>query len=57
MTEIQDIFNHLPDLSAASLLTSMTLLINDQTMIIYIASLLRSIMALHDLINNKNYEY
>jgi len=30
MTEIQDIFNHLPDLSAASLLTSYDLLINDQ---------------------------
>lgn len=50
---LQDIFNLMPDLQVDSLLHSFTVNTNDNMMAIYISSLIRSICALHDLINNK----
>lgn len=50
---IQDILNLSPDLSNAQLLKSLAVTNNDNMMVIYISSLIRSIIALHDLINNK----
>lgn len=50
---LQDMFNLLPDLSHAQLLGAFTVNTNDNLMAIYIAALIRSICALHDLINNK----
>jgi 26S proteasome regulatory subunit N8 len=50
---LQDIFNLMPDLNVESLRQSFTINTNDNMMTIYIGSLVRSICALHDLINNK----
>jgi 26S proteasome regulatory subunit N8 len=50
---IQDILNLSPDLSNGQLLKSLAMTNNDNMMVIYISSLIRSIIALHDLINNK----
>jgi len=48
---LQDIFNLMPDLGPIT--QSFTINTNDNMMTIYVASLIRSICALHDLINNK----
>lgn len=50
---IQDILNLSPDLTNQALVTSLAASHNDNTMVIYLSSLVRSIIALHDLINNK----
>lgn len=50
---IQDILNLSPDLSSVKLLRSLAVTNNDNMLVIYISSLIRSIIALHDLINNK----
>ena len=49
----QDVFNLLPDVGVPELVTSLTVSTNDQMSVVYLASLVRSIMALHNLINNK----
>jgi 26S proteasome regulatory subunit N8 len=50
---LQDIFNLVPDLSTVSFVKSINVNTNDQMLVIYAASLIRSIIALHNLINNK----
>ena len=50
---LQDIFNLVPDLMCESFVKSMNVNTNDQMLIMYAASLIRSIIALHNLINNK----
>merc|ERR1711981_868145 len=50
---LQDIFNLVPDLTTTSFVKSMNTNTNDQMLVIYAASLIRSIIALHNLINNK----
>lgn len=50
---LQDMFNLMPDLQIKQLTQSFTTNTNDNMMTIYISSLIRSICALHDLINNK----
>ena len=50
---LQDIFNLVPDLTTASFVKSINVNTNDQMLVIYAASLIRSIIALHNLINNK----
>lgn len=50
---IQDIFNLVPDLMCESFVKSMNVNTNDQMLIMYASSLIRSIIALHNLINNK----
>lgn len=50
---IQDILNLSPDISNIKLLRSLAVTNNDNMMVLYISSLIRSILALHDLINNK----
>ena len=50
---LQDIFNLLPNLNVQSLVTSFSVNANDQLMVLYLASLIRSVIALHNLINNK----
>ena len=50
---IQNIINSLPNISSESILNSFKSLINDNSLMIYISSLIRSILSLHDLINNK----
>jgi len=50
---LQDIFNLLPNLNDPELVKAFIFKTNDMVFNIYVASLLRSLTALHDLINNK----
>merc|ERR1711923_669404 len=50
---LQDIFNLVPDLTTTNFVKSINVNTNDQMMVVYTASLIRSIIALHNLINNK----
>lgn len=50
---IQNILNLLPNLNIEELSRSMLVKSNDMHLILYLASLIRSIIALHDLVNNK----
>lgn len=49
---LQDIFNLLPNIDA-ELNRSFAVKSNDMMLVVYVASLIRSILALHNLINNK----
>uniref|UniRef100_A0A6V3RF85 MPN domain-containing protein n=1 Tax=Lotharella globosa TaxID=91324 RepID=A0A6V3RF85_9EUKA len=50
---LQDIFNLCPNLQVKELVSALKVNTNDNMLVIYIASLIRSIIALHNLINNK----
>lgn len=50
---LQDIFNLLPDLANPDFVKAINVNTNDQMLVVYTASLIRSIIALHNLINNK----
>lgn len=49
----QDMFNLLPDVTNPALVKSLYVKTNDQMLVVYLASLVRSVIALHNLINNK----
>merc|ERR1712150_199930 len=51
--QLQDVFNLLPDVDFQEFVKSMYVKTNDQMLVVYLASLIRSIIALHNLINNK----
>lgn len=51
--QLQDVFNLLPDLNVATLVKATSVKTNDQMLVIYTASIVRVIIALHNLINNK----
>lgn len=51
--QLQDIFNLLPDVSTQSFVKSLYVKTNDQMLVVYLASMVRSVIALHNLINNK----
>merc|ERR1711997_1389080 len=51
--QLQDIFNLLPDVTNPQFVKSINVNTNDQMLVVYTASLIRSIIALHNLINNK----
>jgi len=53
VNNMQTIFNLLPNLNTDQLVEAMLVKTNDMHMAIYLAALIRSIIALHDLINNK----
>ncbi len=53
LKKIQDIFNLIPNLSNAELAQAFLTKSNDMHLIIYLSSLVRSVIALHDLVNNK----
>ena len=50
---LQDIFNLLPNLNLEEFTRSFAVKTNDQLLVVYIASLVRSVIALHTLIENK----
>jgi len=50
---MQDILNLLPDITHDGLTDVLMVKTNDQMLVVYLASLVRSIIALHNLINNK----
>ncbi|CAG9854668.1 unnamed protein product [Phyllotreta striolata] len=51
--QLQDIFNLLPDINQDAFNNSFYVKNNDQMLVVYLAALVRSIVALHNLINNK----
>ncbi len=50
---MQDIFNLLPNLGVEELARSFAVQSNDMMLAIYLSSLTRSVLALHNLIDNK----
>ncbi|RVW43131.1 26S proteasome non-ATPase regulatory subunit 7-like A [Vitis vinifera] len=50
---LQDVFNLLPNLNVAELIKAFAVKTNDMMLVIYLSSLTRSVIALHNLINNK----
>ncbi|KAH8550232.1 26S proteasome regulatory subunit rpn-8 [Umbelopsis sp. PMI_123] len=50
---LQDIFNLLPNLQTQEMVRSFSVKTNDQHLVIYLSSLIRAVIALHNLINNK----
>lgn len=50
---LQDIFNLLPNLNINELVKAFSVKTNDHLLVIYLSSLIRAVIALHDLINNK----
>lgn len=50
---LQDIFNLLPNLEVQEMVNAFSTKTNDQLLMIYLSSLIRSVIALHNLINNK----
>jgi 26S proteasome regulatory subunit N8 len=53
LNNMQDVFNLLPNLNVEEMSRSFSSKTNDMTVVIYLATLIRSIIALHNLINNK----
>lgn len=53
MYKLQDMFNLLPDVRMQDMVRSLNMTSNDQMLVIYVASVMRAVLALHDLINNK----
>lgn len=51
--QLQDIFNLLPDITSDNFIDNLYIKTNDQSLVVYLAALVRSIIALHNLINNK----
>ncbi|XP_017769880.1 PREDICTED: 26S proteasome non-ATPase regulatory subunit 7 [Nicrophorus vespilloides] len=51
--QLQDIFNLLPDINHDLFNKSFYVKNNDQMLVVYLAAMVRSIVALHNLINNK----
>ncbi|KAK5646791.1 hypothetical protein RI129_005255 [Pyrocoelia pectoralis] len=51
--QLQDIFNLLPDINHDNFHKSFYVKNNDQMLVVYLAAMVRSIVALHNLINNK----
>eukprot|EP01119_Soliformovum_irregulare_P022409 TRINITY_DN765_c0_g1_i2.p1 TRINITY_DN765_c0_g1~~TRINITY_DN765_c0_g1_i2.p1 ORF type:complete len:248 (+),score=85.63 TRINITY_DN765_c0_g1_i2:361-1104(+) len=53
LAQVQDIFNMAPNLKLENLQKNFQVKINDMMLVIYLSSMIRSIIALHSLINNK----
>merc|ERR1712115_58317 len=53
IANMQTILNLLPNLNVEELVRAMLIKTNDMHMAIYLSSLIRSVIALHDLVNNK----
>jgi len=51
--DLQDALNLLPDLSTESVRSSFSTSTNDQLLVVYLSSLLRAVIALHALVDNK----
>ena len=53
VANLQTILNLLPNLNTEEMVRSMLMKTNDMHMAIYLSALIRSVLAIHDLINNK----
>lgn len=52
-TRHRQVFNLLPNMEEPTFVSSMTSLTSDQMLVLYLSALVRSTIALHNLINNK----
>jgi 26S proteasome regulatory subunit N8 len=50
---LQDAFNLLPNLNMEDYVKAFAVKTNDMMLVVYLSSLIRSVIALHNLINNK----
>ena len=50
---MQDIFNLLPNTNTADLPQAFAVTTNDMMVVVYLSSLIRAVIALHNLVNNK----
>jgi 26S proteasome regulatory subunit N8 len=50
---LQDMFNLLPNLETKETVSSFAVKTNDELLVMYLSSLIRSVIALHNLIENK----
>merc|ERR1711871_140873 len=50
---LQEVFNLIPNLNVEELVRSFTVQTNDMMLVVYVSSLIRSVLALHSLVNNK----
>jgi 26S proteasome regulatory subunit N8 len=50
---LQEIFNCLPNMNAEDMVKSLTMKNNDNTFVLYVCSIIRSMISIHNLINNK----
>lgn len=53
MYKLQDIFNLLPNLNVEELVKAFAVKTNDMMLAIYLSSVIRAIVALHNLVNNR----
>jgi 26S proteasome regulatory subunit N8 len=53
LSQLQDVFNLLPNLNQQAMVKAFNIQTNDNMAVIYLASMIRSIITLHNLINNK----
>lgn len=51
--QLQDIFNLLPNLDVQALVKAFALKTNDMMLAVYLSSIIRSVVALHNLVNNR----
>lgn len=51
--QLQEIFNRLPNVEEDSLVAAMHVKVNDHMLAVYLATMIRAVIALHNLINNK----
>ena len=53
INNFQDIFNLLPNLRIEEMVRNFSVKSNDYMYVVYVSNLVRSILSLHDLVNNK----
>ena len=52
--QMQDIFNLLPNTNTADLAKAFAVQTNDMMVVVYLSALIRSVIALHNLVNNRS---
>lgn len=53
INNIQEIFNHLPNFDTEEIIKSLSIQTNNNYLMLYMASLVRTTVSLHKLINNR----
>merc|ERR1711934_25732 len=53
IAHMQDVFNLLPNLSIEAMIKAFSVKTNDMMVVVYLSSMIRAVIALHNLINNK----
>jgi 26S proteasome regulatory subunit N8 len=53
LTHLQDVFNLLPNMNLEEVVKSFAIMTNDEMLAMYLSSLVRAVIALHGLIDNK----